>query len=80
MGKIASNNMLFYPKNAQMRDVGNNEAKMLEQRGFRFGAGDKRESITATINRCQIHSVIFFSLHLSDAYIGRLLLTLSTLL
>ena len=33
MGKIASNNMLFYPKNAQMRDVGNNEAKMLEQRG-----------------------------------------------
>jgi len=52
---------------------------MIEQRGFRIGGG-KREPVSATISRLTIHAVIFFSLHLSEAYIGRLFIYLSTIM
>ena len=79
LGFFAQRNMLFYPQNAQIGDAQGNEMKLIEMRGFRL-VGGKKESIEATIGRLQIHAVIFFSLQLSDAYIGRLFLTLSTLL
>ena len=50
MGFIASRNMLFYPMNAQMSDVGNDEIKMIEQRGYRV-VGGKREGISETLGR-----------------------------
>ena len=61
MGFFGARNMLFYPKNAQLSDCQNSEAKLIEQRGFRLKGGMK-ESIEETIGRLQIHSVIFFSL------------------
>ena len=79
LGFFASRNMLFYPKNVQLADVNNSEEKLIELRGFRLKGG-KKETIEETIGRLQIHAVVFFSLQLSDAYIGRLFLMLSTLL
>ena len=79
MGFFASRNMLFYPKNAQMSDAGNDERKMLEMRGYRL-VGGVREKCTDTMGRLTKQAAIFYALHLSDAYIGRLLLMLSTLI
>ena len=50
MGFIASRNMLFYPKNAEMEDVDGNEIKLIEQRGYRVIRG-MREGISETLAR-----------------------------
>ena len=79
MGQISSRNMLFYPKNAQLSDTENNEVRMIELRGFTLRGG-KREPITQTIKKTTNQACIYFALHLSDAYMGRLFAVLSTLI
>lgn len=56
------------------------EKGLMEARGYRLTREGVRESVSDTLNRLQIHTLSFFSMHLSDAYIGRLVVYLSTLL
>ena len=83
MGFIASRNMMLYPlipEIVQDAKIKPTDIGLLEARGYRPTAGGFREGIAATLKRLQIHALIFFALHLSDAYIGRLFSYLSTLL
>ena len=49
-------------------------------RGFRLDSSGKREGMDRTLIRNKTHAYIYFGMHLSDAYIGRLFVQLSTYL
>ena len=78
-GFIADRNMMFLPHVPSAAEIPDS-IKLCEQRGFRMVSDGRREKMELTINRLKTHSYIFFSMHLSDAYIGRLFIMLSTYL
>ena len=72
--------MLLYPKNAQLVDTGNDERKMIALRGFNITPNGKRQPIEATIVNVTYIAVCFFSMHIHDSYLGRMVPFLATIM
>lgn len=76
MGWITSNNMLFYPQLPSLQNCPDEETVVI-QGGFRLDPNTKkREKIDFSQGRLRSYAIVYFALHLEDAYIGRLLLLL----
>ena len=78
LGFIGARCMLFWPHIPSEKEIPDLK-ELCDMRGFRMKDG-KREKIEDTIKRTRTQSFIFFSMHLCDAYIGRLFILLSTYL
>ena len=80
IGFAASKIMLLYPKNSQLVDTGNDERKMIALRGFNITPNGKRQPIEATIVNVTYIAVCFFSMHIHDSYLGRMVPFLATIM
>ena len=80
LGFIGARCMLFWPHLPTEKEIPDLK-ELCDMRGFRMNRVDgKREKMEDTIKRTRTQSFIFFSMHLCEAYIGRLFVFLSTFL